>query len=359
MPQQWRFQTLIRPESRKQHANNSLLGLLRSVDNAQWARTGSMKKVSIINFKGGVGKTTLSFHLAAFLARNHRVLLVDVDHQSSLSIVLLGPKLWEDSVKNDRTINRVFESFCNRKVPMPEDEIIIRNPIFERYDQRSYYEDFYPSLDFVSAQFELDDTEIDLASTNYANPILSEWEKRTLLASWLDGINASDNYDYVIFDCPPATKIVSQNALVASDAYVIPVIPDDLSSRGVTHFRALVQNKIDAKLAFLKTNARVAKKDTPENYTAKTSLAGIVPFLVRYAGNAASGMSNIHTEQIAQLRRQWKKDVIKSIGKSYTGVAEAVNAGWPVWDFDSRNVMPKVKRMMTAICEELKDRIDG
>jgi chromosome partitioning protein len=39
-----------------------------------------MKKVSIINFKGGVGKTTLSFHLATHLAREHRVLLIDVDH---------------------------------------------------------------------------------------------------------------------------------------------------------------------------------------------------------------------------------------------------------------------------------------
>jgi cellulose biosynthesis protein BcsQ len=52
-----------------------------------------MKAVSIINFKGGVGKTTLSYHLAAFLARKQRVLLIDVDHQSSLSIVVLGPKL--------------------------------------------------------------------------------------------------------------------------------------------------------------------------------------------------------------------------------------------------------------------------
>ena len=46
------------------------------------------KRISIINFKGGVGKTTLAFHLGAGLAKFHnaRVLLIDVDHQSSLSI---------------------------------------------------------------------------------------------------------------------------------------------------------------------------------------------------------------------------------------------------------------------------------
>lgn len=317
-----------------------------------------MKKVSVINFKGGVGKTTLSLHLAAYLAEDHRVLLIDVDHQSSLSIVLLGATLWETRVKQQKTINRVFESFCNRKISMPQQEIIVRNPIFERHNRESYYEDFYPSLDFVSAQFELDDTEIDLASTNYANPMLSEWEKRTLLASWLDGIDASSTYDYVIFDCPPATKIVSQNSLVASDSYVIPVIPDDLSSRGVTHFRGLVQHKIDEKLEYLKSNAPVSDGDIPTNYNPTTRLAGIAPFLVRVAGRAASGYSNIHTEQLARLHRQWKTDMINTNVKYYTGIAEAVNAGWPVWNYRGTNVTREVRNMMTKICDELKTRID-
>lgn len=215
-----------------------------------------MKRISIINFKGGVGKTTLSLHLAAFLARQRRVLLIDVDHQSSLSIVVLGESLWQASVKKQRTVNLVFESFCNRKIPLPNAEIVITNA-FNKKDKRY---DFYPNLDFVSARFELDDTEIDLASINYGNPYLSDWQKRTLLADWLDLIKAETHYDYVVFDCPPATKIMSQNALAASDCYVIPVIPDDLSSRGVTHFRNLVQEKIDGKLAFLRTSAHVPAK---------------------------------------------------------------------------------------------------
>src|SRR5437870_5715679 len=91
-----------------------------------------MKTVSIINFKGGVGKTTLALHLACFLSRDHRVLLIDVDHQSSLSIVILGGALWQNCATQGRTINRVFESFCNRRIPMPDDSIVIKNAIFER-----------------------------------------------------------------------------------------------------------------------------------------------------------------------------------------------------------------------------------
>jgi len=315
-----------------------------------------MKKVSVINFKGGVGKTTLSLHLACFLARESRVLLIDVDHQSSLSIVVLGPNLWQQCVADARTINRVFESFCNPDVAMPDASIRILNAIFERYERQR--NNFYPQLDFVSAQFELDDTEIDLASTNYGNPMLSEWKKRVLLCRWLDNISAKNTYDYVIFDCPPATKIVSQNALAASDSYIIPVIPEDISSRGVTHFRNLVQTKIDDKLIFLKNGARISDQDMPENYVPATRLAGIVPFLVKHSGNAASGYTNIHTEQLAALRRQWGTDVIATVGQSYTGIAESVNAGRPVWNYQGNNVTPAVKRMMTAICEELKNRID-
>lgn len=125
-----------------------------------------MKKVSIINFKGGVGKTTLSLHLATYLARQEKnVLLIDVDHQSSLSIVILGATLWEKCVKEEKTVNRVFQSFCNRKVPMPKDEIVIKNAIGER-GKYTNSKALYPTLDVVSAQFELDDTEIDLAIDN-------------------------------------------------------------------------------------------------------------------------------------------------------------------------------------------------
>ncbi|MBZ5726300.1 MAG: AAA family ATPase [Acidobacteriia bacterium] len=314
-----------------------------------------MKKVSIINFKGGVGKTTLSFHLATHLAGQEKnVLLIDVDHQSSLSIVILGAPLWEKCVTEQRTVNRIFQSFCNRKVPMPGQEIIIKNAIGER-GQYTNSKVLYSTLDFVSAQFELDDTEIDLASTTYGNANLSDWEKRTLLAHWLDHIGAQDHYDYVLFDCPPATKIVSQNALAASDSYIIPVIPDELSSRGVTHFRNLVHSKIDSKLAYLRSSAQVPPKDVPMNFVADTSLAGIVSFLVKHAGNARSGFTNIHTEQIAALRRTWGNDMIETIGMNYIAIPEALNAGLPIWKHGSNY---KARRMMRLICEELKTRID-
>ena len=67
------------------------------------------KRLSVINFKGGVGKTTLAFHLGTGLAWRHesRVLLFDMDHQSSLSILCLGPDGWQRAVDNSSTVDEI------------------------------------------------------------------------------------------------------------------------------------------------------------------------------------------------------------------------------------------------------------
>ena len=76
------------------------------------------KRISIINFKGGVGKTTFAFNFAAGLSRYHqaRVLLVDMDHQSSLSIVCLGQERWRSVARDEATVNQVFASY-GRSLP--------------------------------------------------------------------------------------------------------------------------------------------------------------------------------------------------------------------------------------------------
>jgi hypothetical protein len=133
------------------------------------------KRISVINFKGGVGKTTLSFQLATGLVRYHprsRVLVVDMDHQSSLSIVCLGPQAWNSAVSANRTINEVFRPFIGQSQHMPGLEIILPTQLSSRH---------YANLQVVPASLQLDDIEIELTASHHGNAIQSEWNKRTRL----------------------------------------------------------------------------------------------------------------------------------------------------------------------------------
>ena len=157
------------------------------------------KRVSIINFKGGVGKTTFAFNLAAGLARYHdsRVLLVDMDHQSSLSIVCLGTDGWDEVSRTGSTVTAVFRNFPGSELPGPE---IVRRTHFGR--NRSYAK----LVDIVPASLDLDNTEIELTSSHQGETTRSAWNKRTLLCRWLEETGLDDDYDYVLFDCAPRPR---------------------------------------------------------------------------------------------------------------------------------------------------------
>ncbi len=71
-----------------------------------------MKVVAVINYKGGVGKTSLTANLAAQLAwEGKRVLLLDLDAQASLTFSFIAPDTWEKDFSESKTIKRWFESF--------------------------------------------------------------------------------------------------------------------------------------------------------------------------------------------------------------------------------------------------------
>lgn len=310
------------------------------------------KRISVVNFKGGVGKTTLAFHLGTWLAHRDpqkppRVLLIDVDHQSSLSIVVQNVEHWETAYKGNKTVDSIFSSYTTQGAKMPGREIIIKTPLGANY----------PTLDIVPARYELDDTEIELAATTIGNAFVSEWRKRTLLCRWLAESGADDEYDFIVFDCPPATKIVSQNALAASHAYVVPVIPDQMSTRGVVHFVNLVANRIDAKMkGFAKA---VQPNEIPSTFVPDTILGGIVISMAQTHGPAATGYINEHWTQMAALRRQWGSQVLTNVIERAAGVPESLAQGWPVYDStENPNVTNRsLPNMFRQVCRELTAKL--
>ena len=307
------------------------------------------KRVSIINFKGGVGKTTLAFHLATGLSRYNnedRVLLIDMDHQSSLSIICLGPRAWEQAVEEERTIDEVFKPFVGRRPVLPHSELIVQNPMGRRP---------YETLDLVPASLRLDDTEIDLTASHQGNAIQSEWNKRTLICRWLELAEVDDRYDYIIFDCPPATKIVSQNAIAASHGYIIPVVPEAVMERGAPHLHEMVRTGIDGRLRALAAMGEPRAMFVPETQLVALAITRI------QTSRGHSGYTDDHTQHLRSLERHWGDALARPYIVQGTGLSQALADNVPVYDrSDTQNVGGRgLHQQYQELTNELKRRIDA
>lgn len=211
----------------------------------------------------------------------------------------------------------------------------------------------YDSMDIVPASLQLDDIEIELTATHQGNAIRSEWNKRTLLCRWIEETEIDEDYDYIIFDCPPATKIVSQNAVAASHGYIIPVVPESVMERGAPHLRDMVRTGIDARL-----NVLVQWGDERSAHVADTKLIGLAITRIQ----PARGKYTIdHRQHLASLQRLWGDALMEPYIGHGTGVSAALAAGRPVYSYHhSQNIgRRKFVQQYRSLVAETKRRVDA
>jgi len=309
------------------------------------------KRVSIINFKGGVGKTTLAFHLGTGLARYHdaRVLLIDMDHQSSLSVICLRSERWVKKAQEKLTVDTIFQPFIDDSTTPPRKEIIVNSPLNDQD---------YAGMDIVPASLQLDDTEIILTASHRGEPSKSEWDKRTYICRWIEETGVDADYDYIIFDCPPATKIVAQNAIAASHGYIIPVVPEAVMERGTPHLHKMVRSGIDARLKKL---ARDEMATPRAMHVPESELFGVVVTRIERSGNANSGYTNDHTWHLESLKDHWGSDLLKPYILKGAGVSETLTFSKPVYDRsgDSRIGGRGIDQQYKKLIKNIKRRIDN
>jgi chromosome partitioning protein len=185
-----------------------------------------MAVISLLNQKGGVGKSTMTCNLGGTLARRgRRVLVVDNDPQSSLSQGLLGPEATM-ALPAEATIAAIYAGTYARL-----DEVI-RPTAFAGLD-------LLPGSEHAAAY-------------NNGRPHEQPWELQTCLVEALGELAA--RYDHILVDCPPNLNLCSWAALSASDRVLIPVQPEDYGAQGlpqVTRSIELVRRVANPRLEVL------------------------------------------------------------------------------------------------------------
>ena len=173
------------------------------------------KIISIVNQKGGVGKTTTTVNLGASLTiEKQKVLLIDFDQQANATISL--------GINREDINYDIVDILLNSE---EVDEVILKTNV--------------ESLDIIPASIRLSQLEELLYNTDYKEWIL--YKKIECL---------KNRYDYILIDCPPSLGLIIDNALFASDSVIIPV------ECGFYAYDALTQmvNKIDEVQKIKKIN---------------------------------------------------------------------------------------------------------
>ena len=193
-----------------------------------------MKTLSLINMKGGVGKTTLTINLAHFLSTREdlKVLIIDIDPQFNSTQCLFSGEEYVEYLKENRdTIINIFDDSVKSKLSTVSG--VTKENAKELKDIEPFH--FSNNLHILPGNLEL--YKLDMASGT---------GRENRLKQYLRELNKKNKYDYVLIDTPPTPSVWMTSALIASDYYLIPVKPDPISFVGIDLLENIIEQKRDS-----------------------------------------------------------------------------------------------------------------
>ena len=218
-----------------------------------------MDVVAVINYKGGVGKTTVTSNIAAELAfKGKKVLLLDTDAQASLTFSFVKPDVWDEKYKESHTIKSWFDAISQGKEPPPLTEFIITPA---QVNQSLKMSGATGQIDLICSHLGLINVDLELATllggANLQQSKLNYIKVHARLRDAIGRLETDSDYDVLLIDCPPNFNIVTKNAIVASQKILIPAKPDYLSTLGIDYLRQSVSQLVREFNEYASMDAKV------------------------------------------------------------------------------------------------------
>ncbi len=240
------------------------------------------KVISLVNQKGGVGKTTSSINLAASLGvLKKKVLLIDLDPQGNTTT---GVGI------NKADINKSIYDLIIDEATL--DEVIVKTK--------------FKNLYVIPATINLAGADIELIDKSKMDPT---FVKGAQLKKHIDEIR--DVFDFIIIDCPPSLGILTTNALTASDSVIIPVQCEFFALEGIMQ---------------LLNTIMLAQKNLNPNLT----IEGVLLTML-------DSRTNLGLEVVEDIKSYFKERVYDTIIPRLVRLSEAPSHGEPILVYDPQS----------------------
>lgn len=179
------------------------------------------KVIAFLNQKGGVGKTTMAYNTAFALGeKGHRVLCLDLDPQSNLSLLFEADK--DSKQGKSHHIHHLLINSIRELQPLHVSALI--DDVLVKKDK----------VHLLPAGQELSGFELTVAGISAP--------RQLILKKFLEKNDLLNEYDYIVVDCPPTLGLLVVNILCASHGVMIPFRPDEFSRKGLAHFYDVLED---------------------------------------------------------------------------------------------------------------------